>query len=85
LGTGTGALCVLTQNFFFGKSKKILKNPEFHADFKSDEEFLKNAPKRVRNKTSLRKMIKSGKSAHFRHVFANNYFWYIFKKLFQRI
>jgi hypothetical protein len=30
-------------------------------------------------------MSKSEKSAFFRHVFANNFFWYIFSKLFQRI
>ncbi len=29
-------------------------------------------------------MNKSGKSPYFRHIFANNFF-YIFKKLFQRI
>jgi hypothetical protein len=34
--------------------------------------------KKVMNKTSLRKMSKSGKSAYFRQVFANNFFWYIF-------
>ncbi len=30
-------------------------------------------------------MNKSEKSAFFRYVFANNFFWYIFSKLFQRI
>ncbi len=30
-------------------------------------------------------MSKSEKSAFFRHVFANNFFLYIFSKLFQRI
>ncbi len=30
-------------------------------------------------------MSKSEKSAFFRHVFANNFFRYIFSKLFQRI
>jgi hypothetical protein len=30
-------------------------------------------------------MCKSEKSAFFCHVFANNFFWYIFSKLFQRI
>jgi hypothetical protein len=30
-------------------------------------------------------MSKSEKSAFFRHVFANKFFWYIFSKLFQRI
>jgi hypothetical protein len=30
-------------------------------------------------------MSKSEKSAYFRHVFANNFFWCIFSKLFRRI
>ncbi len=30
-------------------------------------------------------MSKSEKSAFFRHFFANNFFWNIFSKLFQRI
>jgi hypothetical protein len=30
-------------------------------------------------------MSKSEKSAYFRHVFANNFFWCIFSNLFQRI
>ncbi len=30
-------------------------------------------------------MSKSEKSAFFRHVFANDFFWYIFSKSFQRI
>ncbi len=30
-------------------------------------------------------MSKSEKSAYFRHFFANNFFWCIFSKLFQRI
>ncbi len=30
-------------------------------------------------------MSKSEKRAFFRHIFANNFFWYIFSKLFQRI
>jgi hypothetical protein len=30
-------------------------------------------------------MSKIEKSAFFRHGFANNFFWYIFSKLFQRI
>ncbi len=45
------------------------------------KKFLKNAQK-VMSKKSL---DKSGKIAHFRHVFAKNFFWYIFLKLFQRI
>jgi hypothetical protein len=46
---------------------------------------LKNAPKKVISKTSLTNMSKSEKSAYFRHVFANNFFWCVFSKLFQRI
>ncbi len=30
-------------------------------------------------------MSKSEKSAYFRHFFADNFFWFIFSKLFQRI
>ncbi len=30
-------------------------------------------------------MSKSKKSAYFRHVFSNNFFWCIFSNLFQRI
>jgi hypothetical protein len=30
-------------------------------------------------------MSKSLKSAYFRHIFANNFFWCIFSKLFQQI
>jgi hypothetical protein len=41
--------------------------------------------KKVISKTSLTNINKSEKSAFFRHVFANNFFWYIFSKLFQRI
>ncbi len=30
-------------------------------------------------------MSKSENSSYFRHVFANNFFWYIFQIFFQRI
>jgi hypothetical protein len=49
------------------------------------KKLLKNAPKKVISKTSSIKMTKSEKSAYFRHVFANNFFWCIFSNLFQRI
>jgi hypothetical protein len=67
-------------NFFF-QSKKVSKNAEFHADFKSIEKSFKKmqGQKKVISKTSLTNMTKSGKSANFQHVFANNFFWYIFK------
>jgi hypothetical protein len=38
--------------------------------------------KNVISKTSLTNMSNSGKSAHFRHVFANNFFEHIFLKHF---
>ncbi len=41
--------------------------------------------KKVISKTILTNMSKSEKSAYFRHVFANNFFWCIFSNLFQRI
>ncbi len=42
--------------------------------------------KKVTSKTSLTNMSKSEKSAYFRHVFANNFFWvHWFSNLFQRI
>jgi hypothetical protein len=35
--------------------------------------FLKNSQKKVISKTSLMNISKSGKSAYFRHIFANNF------------
>jgi hypothetical protein len=63
------------------------KNAEFHADFESVEKVEKKCTKKVISKTSLTNMSKNEKSAFLRHVFANNFFWYIFSKLFffQRI
>jgi hypothetical protein len=49
------------------------------------KKFYKDSPKKVISKTSLTNMSKSGKSAYFRHIFAKNFFGYIFLKLFQRI
>ncbi len=63
--------CLKTQNF------TLISNPL--------EKLLKNAPKKVISKTSFTNMSKSEKSAFFRHIFANNFFWCIFSKLFQRI
>ncbi len=37
--------------------------------------FKKIHQKKVISKTSSTKMSKSGKSAYFRHIFANNFFW----------
>ncbi len=47
--------------------------------------YLKTRQKKVIKKTSLTNMSKSRKSAYFRHVFDNNFFWYILLTLFQRI
>jgi hypothetical protein len=41
--------------------------------------------KKVTSKTSLTNISKSEKSAYFRHIFANNFFWVHFSNLFQRI
>ncbi len=38
----------MTKKFFVKKSKKVSKDAEFYADFKSAEKVLKNAPKRER-------------------------------------
>jgi len=47
------------------------------------KKFLKNAHKKVIGKTNLMNMSKSGKSAYFRHVFANNFFVCNKKKIFK--
>ncbi len=47
--------------------------------------FKKMHTKKVISKTSLTNMSNSEKSAYFRHVFDNNFFWCIFSNLFQRI
>ncbi len=44
---------------------KILKNAEFHADFKSVEKDVKKCTKKVISKTGLTNMSKSEKSALF--------------------
>jgi len=64
------------------KSKKVSKNTKFHADFESVEKVLKNAQKKVISKTSLTNISKSGKSAHFRHLFAYNFVLVHLKKTF---
>ena len=71
---------LLNTFFDFFKLKKVSKNAEFHADFESVEQVVKKcAKKKVISKTSLTNMSKSEKSAFFRHVFANNFF---FKQIF---
>jgi hypothetical protein len=37
------------------------------------KKLLNNAPKKVKSKTSLTNMSKSGNNAYFRHVFAYNF------------
>ncbi len=69
--------------FLLKKSKKVLKNAEFHADFESVGKVVKKCTKKkVISKTSLTNMSKSEKSAFFRHVFANNFFFGTFFKTF---
>jgi hypothetical protein len=51
----------------------ISKNAEFHVDFESVEQVVKNAPN---------KSYKQNKFANFRQVFANNFFWVYFFKTF---
>jgi hypothetical protein len=46
------------------------------------KKFLKNAHKKVISKTILTNMSKSGKSAYFRHIFANTFFLVNFLKTF---
>jgi hypothetical protein len=66
-------------NFLLKKSKKVSKNAEFHADFKSvDKSCEKMHQKKVISKTSLTNMSESEKSAFFHHVFANNFFFCTF-------
>ena len=61
------------------------KNAEFYADFKSVEKVLKNAHTKSLSITNLMNISKSEKSAYFRHVFVNNFFWVHFLQLFQQI
>jgi hypothetical protein len=70
---------IIFTKFVVKKSKKVSKNAEFHADFKSVE---KVHQKKVISKTSLKNMSRSGKSAYFRHIFANNFFFVNFLKTF---
>ncbi len=55
----------------FEKSKKVSKNAEFHADFKSVEKVFKKCTKKDISKTSLTNMSKSGKSAYLSPIFAD--------------
>jgi hypothetical protein len=73
------------KQFFLQKNLKRYKKAECHADFESVEKIVKKCTKKVISQTSLTNKSKSEKSAYFRHVFANNFFWCIFSKLFQPI
>jgi hypothetical protein len=67
------------------KSKKVSKMQNFTLISNPLKKLLTTAPKKVIGKTNLMNMSKSEKSAYFRHVFGNNFFWCIFSTLFQRI
>jgi hypothetical protein len=70
------------QKHFLNKTKKVSKNAEFHADFKSIGKVFKKCTKKVISKTSLTNMSKRGKNAYFRHVFANIFLMVHFLKTF---
>ncbi len=76
-------LLIWPKNFFFEKIEKGVKKRRisrwFRIRWKSCE---KMHQKKVIGKTSLTNMSKSEKSAFFRHVFANNFFWVNFFKTF---
>jgi hypothetical protein len=65
------------KTFFFNQKrwqKSLNSNPL--------KNLLKNAPKKSYKQTSLTNMSKSEKSANFRHVFANNFFFVNFFQTF---
>jgi hypothetical protein len=66
----------------YEKVKKISKKLQFQADFKSIEKVFKKCTKKSYEQNKIEEMSKSGKSAYFRHVFANNFFGTFFKNLF---
>ncbi len=68
--------------FFFLDQKRCQKTQNFTLISNSLKKLLKNAPKKVISKTCLTNMSKSEKSAYFRHVFANNFFFVRFFKTF---
>jgi hypothetical protein len=70
--------------FIFFKSKKVLKNAEFHADFKSVENSFKKIHEKIISKTSLTNMSKSGK-VHIFVMFLPITFFCTFLKTFSMI
>jgi hypothetical protein len=66
------------KKIFWEKLKKVSKNPEFHADFKSVEKVFKKLTKKVISKTSLANMSKSEKVHIFVTFLLIKFFWYIF-------
>jgi hypothetical protein len=62
----------------FGTNKIVIKNAEFHDNFKSVEKVFKKCTQKVMSKTNLTNMSKRGKSAYFRHILLITFFWYIF-------
>ncbi len=72
------------KKFIWKNQKRCLKTQNFTLISNPLKKLLTNAQKKVTSKTSLTNVSKSEKSAYFRHVFANNFFWCIFANLFQR-
>ncbi len=74
--------CLYDKKIVLKKSKKISKNTEFLADFKSVEKLLQNATKKVISKTTLMNMSKSENNTYFCHVLAHNFFGAFFQNFF---
>ncbi len=67
---------------FWTNQKRCQKTQNFTLISNPLKKLLKNAPKKSYKQTSLTNMSKSEKSAYFRQVFANNFFWVHFFKPF---
>jgi hypothetical protein len=63
---------------FFLNQKRCKKTLNFTLILNPFQNLSKNAHKKVISITSLTNLGKSEKSAYFRHIFANNFFWCIF-------
>ncbi len=71
------------KNFFLTKIKKDIKKRRISRWFQIRWKNCKKMyQKKVTRKASLTNMSKSEKSAYFRHVFANNFFWVHFFQTF---